>query len=175
MPTYTQCPVEIHDLAAEVRDQHHGDLDEAEVTIGLLFAWPNEREEHALKHHGCPAAGLCKINALRDRVQGAPDATIVLDGKRWETLSETQRRALLDHELYHLEVRRDEDDQIVGDDHGRPKLRMRLHDREMGVFDAIVRRYGAEGSIDAAHVASVAEFHGQLLMAWAKEAKEDAA
>ena len=40
-----------------------------------------------------------------------------------------ERRALLDHELHHLELKRDKKDRIRKDDLGRPLLRMRKHDR----------------------------------------------
>ena len=100
---------------------------------------------------------IVKINSLKDRVEGKADATILLDGYQWDhEMSEDQRKAVLDHEVMHLMLERDGEGQIVADDIGRPKLKMRLHDFHFGGFHAIAERHGPH-SVEHAAVKSLGE------------------
>lgn len=56
--------------------------------------------------------------------------------------SPAERAALIDHELYHLELVRDKTDRLKRDYMGRPQLTIRLHDHQFGWFDAIAKRHG---------------------------------
>ena len=42
------------------------------------------------------------------RCRGLSDATLTVDGPKWDALSESERIALIDHELQHLEFVRHE-------------------------------------------------------------------
>jgi hypothetical protein len=46
--------------------------------------------------------------------------------------------------LFHIAVRRDRDGAIKSDDGGRPKLKLRKHDFEIGGFVEIAKRHGPE-------------------------------
>jgi hypothetical protein len=117
----------------------HPDLIAADATITFLFAC--NPESPALTHGGYPAAALCKVNSLKDRVAGLADLTIMLDVGRWESLSEESQSALLDHELHHAEVVRNKVGAIKYDDANRPKIRLRKHDFQIGGFHAIASRH----------------------------------
>jgi len=162
---------EVHSIASEIRDQYHAELDEVEVTVGIMFAYGTKSKNGkitspALKHHGVKAAAIVKINGLKARAEGLPDATIFIDGDEWSKWSEDRRRAILDHEFYHLEVARGgEDDEVLSDDLGRPKLKMRPHDFEVGWFMAIANRHG-EASLEVEQAKSLANPRGQLLFPW---------
>ncbi|TXH55560.1 MAG: hypothetical protein E6Q97_08545 [Desulfurellales bacterium] len=150
MATFRTAEKEWVDLLAEVMKQHHPDLVEAGVTVGLLFAHAprndatGEPQGPALKHNGYPALAVVKINSQRDRVEGKPDATITLDGDRWPDESRESRVALLDHELAHLVLVRDEDGGIKTDDCFRPRLKCREHDFQLGGFWDVVERHGKD-------------------------------
>lgn len=166
--SFTKDKGEAAEIIEALISRHHPELEEAEVSIGVLWAWPGEDDEDGavLKLHGYQAAAIIKINKASDRLQGMPDATIKIDAKLWrDRLDDFGRIALIDHELTHLVVLRDKDNHIKSDDAGRPKLKMRLHDVQIGVFDSIIRRY-ADKSLDGQHVKIVVDAYGQAAWDW---------
>ena len=136
------------ELLSEVLEKHHPELHDAELIVDVLvaFATKNEQGEPrgpALSHGGYPAIATVRINSLKQRVLGGGDALVTLDGDRWGDFSPLQQRAILDHELTHLELVEGEEGGVEGDDIGRPRLRLRKHDHQFGWFDDVVRRHGA--------------------------------
>jgi len=147
MPTYEKAPEQVNSLLKKVMEKYHGGLHEAGVTVDVLMAFPTMTEDGEslgppLKIKGYPCAAIVKSNSLKNRVAGLGDAEICIDADQWKVLSDAQKEALMDHELAHLEVKKDKDEQIVFDDHARPKLRTRPHDKEVGWFDEVARRHG---------------------------------
>ena len=166
MPTtYEKCGDEVERVVSQVVKKYHHDLKAAGVTIGLLFA--RNSEGAAVKLHGYPCAAVIKKNSLKDRAEGKTDATITIDEAGWDGLSEEERSALIDHELYHLEVKRDKHNKYDLDDLGRPKLNIRLHDAQIGIFKTIIERHGMD-ALDAQIAEKFIGEYGQLLL-WAKE------
>lgn len=161
---------EVHDLIGEIVEKHHGELHKAEVTVGVTYAF-NEKGP-AVKLHGVACAAVIKINSLKARAEGAPDATITIDGKLWrrgggnhDPLPDDRRRALIDHEINHLMIAHDKEGRIKADDLGRPKLKMRPHDFEVGWFKAVARRHGA-ASFEVQQAMKLVDNRGQLLFPW---------
>lgn len=137
---YDTAPDIVAAQAQALIDQFHPDLNEAQVKIDYIFAF-NETG-HAITLHGKPCLGLCKIINLKDRSKGMGDVEIQLDGAAWKSMTEDQRNALLDHELEHVIVVRNDDGDIKTDDLNRPKIRMKKHDYDFGWFECIARRHG---------------------------------
>lgn len=134
-------------MVAAVMEKYHPDLHDAELIVDVLvaFATKNEQGEPrgpALSHGGYPAIATVRVNSLKSRVLGQGDALITLDGDRWGDYSPEQQRAIIDHELTHLELITSDEGGVEGDDIGRPRLRLRKHDHQFGWFDAVVRRHG---------------------------------
>lgn len=134
-------------LMINVMERFHKPLADIPITVTLMVVEDVDKEgartgKPALKLHGAPSAAIVKINSLKDRVEGKSDATIFLDGEHWGQASEAEKVAILDHELYHLIEQRDEDGNLIADDAGRPKLKMRPHDFQVGWFHAIAERHG---------------------------------
>jgi hypothetical protein len=142
-----------------VKSRWHPILQACEVTIGcLMISKVNKEGERfqALKHGGYPAQATIQVSSTKNRALDMPDAVLIIDAANWDDLSVVQREALIDHELYHLQVAAVEggvvgigdDGQMSGepksDDLGRPVLKMRLHDWQIGGFTAVVARHGAE-------------------------------
>lgn len=172
MATYRKVDSEVSTIIKELVKEHHQELEEAGVRVGARFAYApvnlstGEPKGEALKHHGYAAAAVVRIVSHRDRVAGMPDAMIDIDGQAWaDEWNEERRRAILDHELTHLEVVRDEDGAIKLDDCHRPKLKMKLHDWQLGGFADIAKRY-KEASIEVEAARAMADKHGQLLFPW---------
>jgi hypothetical protein len=157
--TYTKDDGAAATVADRLLKLFYRDLEEAEVTIEILHA------SGGLKHHGYAAAATVKINSLKDRAAGLADCRIILDGDGWEKWDTKRRQAVLDHELFHLEVQRDQEDEIKSDDLGRPKLRLKLHDHQLGIFEEIILR-NKEHSIDAQVIAKSWAKVKQLQIDW---------
>lgn len=140
--TYEKAPAIVRRLIDSLLHQYHGELAEMKLKVdALLVKAPTDADGNptgpALKAgSGYPAAASISIVKLKDRVMGRGDCEILIDGDRYPKWPETQVRAILDHELEHLE--------FTGnvDDIGRPKLKLRPHDIEFGWFDSVARRHG---------------------------------
>jgi hypothetical protein len=118
------------------------------VRLDLVFALCDRDEETgnpinvAITKNGFRCYGLTKCTNLKERVLGRGDAEIVLDGDWWETATAEQQEALLDHEMHHVAVKTDKHGNIQKDDIGRPLVKLRKHDIEVGWFSVIAARNG---------------------------------
>ncbi len=151
MTIYCRATEEQEVTLQAVVSEHHDRLSMAGVTIDLLEARSELDEEGepnapALRHGGYPALAIARVVSHRDRVKGCADASIEIDGHWWEEASVQERKALVDHELCHLEVVYEDLEQEIPkrDPGGRPKLRIRKHDRQYGWFDEVAARWGKD-------------------------------
>jgi hypothetical protein len=151
MPILTQADQSVTDVVTRIVERYHQPLRDAGVTFAVQVARPKTDEdgepvEVALKEHGYPCSAKVRIIPYRDRVNGLPDAEITIDGDEWDTLTDRQREALMDHEIEHLElsvtVTAAGATVVNRDDCERPKLKIRKHDHSHGWFDSVVRRHG---------------------------------
>ena len=148
MPTYERCGSEITMMAAEILaqfDTHHPLLN-AKIKIDLVFAFAERDErgfpiEVALKKNGVQALGIARKINLKDRVLGRGDAEVSLDGDWWQSASDGERKALLDHELHHLALKLDKHGRYLRDACNRPVLKLRQHDYDLGWFKIIAVRH----------------------------------
>lgn len=142
MKTYSNANDAVTVAIQRMREEYHDYL--AGVQIGALFIFDSEdSSEPVLKHGGYPAWAYVRITPLRDRAAGMPDAMIVVDRACWMTLGPAAGDALMDHELTHLErVVDKESGEGICDVLGRPKLKIRKHDHQMGWFDEVAQRHG---------------------------------
>ena len=140
MKTYSHAP-DADDCIKKIHYEHHEDL--VGVRVGALFVFDDESSAPVLKHQGYPAGAVIRITPLKDRALGIADAVVVIDRASWLALSQPQRDALIDHELTHLERAVDKDTgEMRVDILGRPKLKMRRHDHQIGFFSGVAARYG---------------------------------
>lgn len=150
MATYQKCPAAVYKVMNElVADfEGHNSIAEASVKIDLLFAYgdrdPDTQElvSDAIKHDGVKALGKARKLSLKDRAAGRGDAEILLDGDFWDSASEDERRAVLDHELYHIRVKTTRSGTPQYDDLRRPLLVLRKHDFQFGWFVCMAKRHG---------------------------------
>jgi hypothetical protein len=151
----------------------HQELRTAGVTIDCLFADPGTdaaEEPLPLKLGGYPVAAYVRRIGLKDRAKGMADAEIVIDANTWKGLAEAKRVALIDHEVTHLRVKQAKDGGVDRDDLGRPKLVMRLHDHQIGIFKDVIERHGKD-ALDHYVAKEFTEDMGQLLM-WAEDKRK---
>lgn len=154
--TYEPCDEEVIALVDSVMRAYHTPLADAGVTTHALFARDYDETTgdaiQAVKRAGYPAAAKISVTSLADRARGIPDAKLVIDEYSWKHLDANRRRALIDHELQHLELSVDfHTMEIKLDDLERPKLKLRVHDFEVGYFRAVVLRHG-KAAIEAEEI-----------------------
>lgn len=167
MPTtYELADDQVVTRMTKVLRKYHGDIETLETNVGVLMA-TNSDGPAVTKTGGYPCAAKVRIVSLKDRAAGMPDAQIIIDAKVWADLTNEERDSLLDHELEHLKPSPDKNGQPRRDDLGRPKLKMQMHDAEIGMFKCIVERHG-ESALDAQIATKFIDEWGQLLM-WAKD------
>ena len=163
MATYRPGNPESMQIINRLIKNKFSDLREANVEVGCLFAYASENSTAPpLSMNGWPAVAKVRVCSQKDRVAGMPDAQIMVDGEQWKNLRDRQKEALMAHELEHLEVQRGEGGTIKEDDCGRPKLKLKLHDFQIGVFKKNIEEYG-EDSLDHAQLSPVAEYIQKLL------------
>lgn len=119
-------------------ESHHQDVLEARFALAWHVGWKPDDDGHL-------TLGQCrKSSDLEREIQDASayDFVILLNQHFFEDalVSDTQRLAVLDHELYHAAVKLDDKDKPVIDERGRMQYRIRKHDLEE--FSAIAERYG---------------------------------
>lgn len=146
MPVYEKVTSDVQSLIERTLKKFHKDLVDQDVSVGALFAHAKVNKKGlkvgpALRFHGYVAFATIRVTSLKERVQGLPDAEMLIDGDRWPDLSKEQHAALIDHELEHLELKRDKVGDVKLDDLARPLLGCRLHDFQLGGFESIIRRH----------------------------------
>lgn len=162
MPSYKRCEPAIKELAASIiaEFESHKPIADRGVKLDLLFAFGDRDEttgeltNHALTKNGIRALGITRIINLKDRTKGLGDVEICLDHDWWSEVDEAEQKALLDHELHHIAVT----DKV--DDLGRPKIKLRKHDVEVGWFRVVAQRHGKH-SIERRQAAMIMERDGQ--------------
>lgn len=164
--TYEKAGKDVLGMIEQQMKKHHAALYGMHVKIGCLMA--SNAEGDPVKVNGYPGYAKVKVVGHKDRAHGVADAEIIIDAGQWDALSPEQQASIIDHELTHLELKRDKAGNPQTDDQGRPKLKMRLHDWQLGGFAEVVQRHGKE-SIDALNAQKFAKAYGQLLM-WADDA-----
>ena len=159
MPTtYHRADDAIVVLLQRVMHEHHRDLHDAGVLVGVIAC--DNPDGDAVKHRGSPAFACVKLVGPADRVFKPYDAELRIDIGKWDDLRPGQRRALLDHELSHLRLKKswrvpvldanqepteETELRFERDDTDRPKLKLVTGDWDAGDgFFAVVARHGAD-------------------------------
>lgn len=169
--TYERAPENVHEIIAALIEEHYPTTKEAGVTFDILFATSDSGP--AVKLNGWPCNATVKIVGAVERMKGAADIEIKIDAEKYEELEEDERRALLDHELYH--VLPIPDDKLGGykrDAYGRPRIKMRPHDVQIGWFEEIAKRHGA-ASMERKQARQMFDAHGQAFWPFLTEAQPE--
>ena len=142
------------DLIDGVRARFHERL--KGVKIGPIWAIPKPKAdgrplEPPLKRRGMRILGMVRATSSIERANGGSDVILLLDKSWWDAqIDDDPRRALIDHELTHIEPRINSGGEIARDEHDRFLIDMRLHDYEITGFYEVAERHPA--SIEIASV-----------------------
>lgn len=140
MKSYSKCPKSVSEVVQSLIEKFHPNLEHLDVKIDLLFV--TSSTAYPVMHGGYPAYAVVRSLGIKDRVMGRGDAEIVIDKEKFEKMADKERAALLDHELYHIEPKKDQFGGFALDGLGRPRLQMKKHDHHFGWFAEIARRHG---------------------------------
>lgn len=181
--TYTKAESSIHSLIASCVDRWHPVLKACEVTFDALLESDIDdesgEERPSLKLHGYPCAAVVKVTSLKQRALGQADVLITIDAATWDRLSIDECEAVIDHELEHVGVLADQKGghwltmemlnhpelpaRPKSDDLGRPRLKLRLHDWQLGGFAIVAKRHG-QCALEVQEIRAAFDVHGQGLL-----------
>lgn len=124
-------------IGAEIIAEHHGHLMGLRVDFVFLDKKPKSKGKElwgrAKKISGLPA--FLAASNDPDHYGFAEDFFVVeISEEAWDSLSAAGKRALIDHELSHMEI-------VTDDETGASKLAIVGHD--VTEFEAVLRRHGA--------------------------------
>lgn len=162
---YDKASKDVLDRIHRMRQKYHQHLDQ--VRIGALFVFTDE-PECALKQQGYEKAAMAKIIGTQERAAGLPDALIVIDRYTYSGLTAKECDALIDHELTHIAPEIDDNGAPKFDVLDRPKLKMRLHDWQLGWFDEVAQRHG-EHAPEVKQARELMEGSGQLYFDFSRD------
>ena len=168
MSTYRIAPPELIAQVQTIMREYEAELDAVGIRVDTLLAFADRNDQGektgpAIKAKGYPADGCIRSTNLKDRVKGLGDAEMILDGDKWQEMNSEEQDALIHHELHHLVPARKADGELILDSHNRPKIRMRLHDIELGMFIDVARAHGmASGEVQAMQM--LVASNGQVLL-----------
>lgn len=163
MKHYTPASDDVQGRALALIRRFHPDLEQVRIRIDFIFVSNDTEDAPALTLGGYPCQAVVKIIGPKERAMERGDAEIVIDEENWNELNDAEKDALLDHELYHLEVAKNKSKKPKFDSCGRPVLKMRKHDRQFGWFDAIAARHG-KASLEVKQFTDFEEETGQLYL-----------
>lgn len=125
----------LYALLEELVATHHPELERARIALAWCTSWKPDVD-------GRVTLGKCKRASDLDRELAQYDFVILLRKAFWldPRVTDTQRTALLDHELCHAALTYDDNGEPVEDERGRLVYRVRKHSIEE--FTEIVERYG---------------------------------
>lgn len=152
MKTYSKAPDEVYDRAKHIIKLFYPHLQDAGLRIDILSIAGDDEEVPVLTHQGYGAAAVVRIVDVKGRTMGRGDAEIVIDECCWLKMDPAEKDALLDHEIHHILLRTvGKSSVVILDERGRPKLKLKKHDRQFGWFDEIAKRHGhASGEVKQA-------------------------
>lgn len=159
---YSKAPAAVLKRVTALRKKYHQELDKARVRLDILMVDTDAEDGSPLKHQGYPADGIARIICQRDRGAGRGDGEIQIDARRWKAMTAAEQDALLDHELQHFQVCK-KDGLVVNDGNGRPKLKMRKHDVQVGWFDIVAKRHG-NASAEVQQATALIERAGEVYL-----------
>lgn len=154
MATFREADAAVQKLVTQTMDRLHPKLKEAGVTVTVLTSHGGDGP--ALQAKGQQLAFVVKVTSHKERVAGMSDVLITLDGDRWPDWSEKTQVSIIDHCLTAIVLRYMPTGEIKTDDCGRPKLKVKPHDMEFGVYYEVMQRHG-EDALDTKLVAKLCE------------------
>jgi hypothetical protein len=162
MPTtYCEANNTVISLMGGVIDEFFPDIRrcEPELAISVLMADNEDNPGGALKKYGAGVVAMIKRSSKEDKAENGPDLRILIDADRWRGSSERRQRAILAHELRHVEIQWEPGGRVPqADAYGRPKIKLVADDWVLTGFEDVAEWFGE----DAVEVGAVRSVYGSL-------------
>lgn len=169
---YSPAPSGVAERVAHLVKVFHRDLQDAGLKFDLISIADDDPEVDApLKLHGYPCAAVVKAVDVKGRAMGRGDVEIVIDEARYLAMPDAQKDGLLDHEIEHIELQIGKKGRVKLDCCRRPKVKMRLHDLQVGWFTSIAERHGA-ASLECQQATTMYLQHAQTFFAFVGDGEQ---
>lgn len=106
------------------------------IRIAVMETDRDAKPYKPLMFRGRPRAATASLVPSKWRRLYGDDGLVTFDAMVWDSLSDPQRVALVHHELLHFDAIEDDDAT------GRPKVKLRPHDFEVGGFHDVIADHG---------------------------------
>lgn len=168
--TYHRASAEDRDFLDDQLGKYHEDLQELDIRIGMRMVRASRDESGAITapaimHAGHRCFATIKLVKAKERVFCDMDAIIDIDMDEWENMDDAMKAALVDHELCHVEIKRDKEGNVATDDDTRPILKLRPDAWYFTGFPEVLRRHGS-ASLEYQAIESIKRLGDQLLFDW---------
>jgi len=135
------------DLLTHTMEKQHQWLLDEQVRVRFLMVDPPRDKSNmptapALQLAGHSCAGKIKLCNARERIlSGGIDVVLEVDAPAWKNFDKKRREALLDHELTHVEPKRDAAGATLHDETGRALLFLKPDDYLVTGFYEVALRH----------------------------------
>lgn len=148
----------VYEVMREVMHEHHPELEEVGVRVGIFMVSDPDETCGAKPFLEIDGKRVLAFIRKRKKFENPKlEAVMEIDNYLWEnSLDDTGRRSLLDHELQHIALCRSKSGKLKKTLFNRPRIQLLNHDYEVGVFKNQVAKYGRKG-IDFLSLALVLE------------------
>lgn len=165
--TYEIADESVMKVINEAADKYHQSLKANGVKILAIMAYgPRDEEDQlkrpAIRKNGVACGACIRVLPLKERLSKSADAEMLIDGDSWEEYNADIRLALVDHELSHLIVKMDKDDNVKKDALRRPMLGTIRDDIVYWGNSQIAERHG-ENSIEVIAARQLKAKYGDIL------------
>lgn len=143
--TFTNGGPSDYDRMTRLCRQYHPALADHEIRVALTFVRAFDKDEEpitALKFAGAPANAVVKLLSPERKLREPFDAEIRVDGHIWDDLTDSEKDALIDHELTHIKLVTDANGVVITNDDNSPKLKLIPDDVILTAFLEVIRRHG---------------------------------
>ena len=137
----------VYEVMREVMHEHHPELEEVGVRVGIFMVSDPDETCGAKPFLEIDGKRVLAFIRKRKKLENPKlEAVMEIDNYLWEnSLDDTGRRSLLDHELQHISICRSKSGKVKKSLFRRPVISMENHDWTVGMFRAQVQRYGRKG------------------------------
>lgn len=143
--SYDEADAATYDIVDQVMRLYHNEIYSLEVKVAVTMVTklgPEDEKIPCLKLHGAFAVAVIRLTQASQRVRLKHDIEIMIDSYHWDTAGNSEKVAIIDHELQHVEVRKGRNLEIKTDDTGKPKLRLKPDDYSLTGFFLNIQRHG---------------------------------
>lgn len=169
-------------MVAQAMQNWHKDLNQHNIRVGVVFALGSDPDKPVVKSSGYPAIANVRLIKGKDRAFKSHEVEILVDASIWRKLNSESKLAVVDHELAHVAIKKKKvkkkknetspseqaddkppEEEVVLDDRGRPVLRLKKGDWNVGDgFKDVVSRHG-QNAVEYSNIKSAEQMVNEAM------------